>query len=112
VITGADAGNYKIVARTTVDIARVTLSVMGIPNLSKPYDGNQYFVSINTSSAMLNGVISDDVVGLNSAGVFGVATSENVGTWTVFINGLSLNGGDAANYNLGTVTVNGTIQGP
>jgi trimeric autotransporter adhesin len=110
-ITGADAGNYTIVATTNVNIARATLTVTGIPNLTKNYDGNQYFVSINTSGASLDGVIGSDNVTLNTAGVFGVSTSANEGTWNVFINGLSLGGTDPGNYNLGAVIVSGTIVG-
>jgi hypothetical protein len=111
-IMGTDAGNYTVVATTSVNINRATLTVTGIPNLSKSYDGNQYFVSINTSGAAVSGAIGADVVTLNTAGVFGVSTSANVGTWSVFINGLSLSGTEAGNYNLGTVIVSGTIVGP
>ncbi|WP_165073093.1 beta strand repeat-containing protein [Paludisphaera rhizosphaerae] len=111
-ITGADAGNYTIVATTLVNISKATLTVTGIPNLTKNYDGNQYFVSINTSGASLNGIIGGDSVMLNTSGVFGVSTSANVGTWNVFINGLALGGMDAGNYNFGTVIVSGTIVGP
>ncbi|WP_168221534.1 beta strand repeat-containing protein [Aquisphaera giovannonii] len=111
-VTGADAGNYKVVASTTVNIAKATLTVTGIPNLTKSYDENQYFVSINTSGAALSGIIGADTVTLNTSGIFGVSTSANVGTWNVYINGLALGGTDAGNYNLGTVIVSGTIQGP
>ncbi|WP_165224446.1 beta strand repeat-containing protein [Aquisphaera insulae] len=112
VIDGADAGNYAIVATTTVNISKATLAVTGIPNLTKNYDGNQYFVSINTSGAALNGIIGSDTVTLNTSGIFGVSTSANVGTWNVFINGLALNGSDAGNYSMSVVIVSGTIQGP
>jgi trimeric autotransporter adhesin len=97
-LAGADAGNYALTEPTlSADILPASLKVTGI-TADKTYDGTTA-ATLDTSAAMLQGVISGDTVTLDSSGATGTFASPDVGTGlTVTISGLSLGGAQAGNY--------------
>ena len=109
-ISGADAGNYSLTEPTTTsDIMPRALDVNGISASDKTYDGSPD-ATLDTSGAMLVGVISSDMVTLVTSGAVGTFTSPNVGTGiTVLVSGLSITGADAANYSLSEPTTAANI---
>src|SRR6185436_2932851 len=87
-------------ATTTADIASTGLTVSGVTANNKVYDGTTT-ATLNLGSAALVGVLSGDVVTLNTSSAAGAFADENVGTGkAVMVSGLSLSGADAANYML------------
>ena len=86
----------------TLTVNPVNLTVSG--NLTagnKMYDGNATASFTGGSLTLDPGVISPDVVTLNTSGLIGTFSDKNVGTSkTVQISGLTLNGADAGNYSL------------
>jgi YDG domain/Bacterial Ig-like domain (group 3) len=100
-LSGADAGNYVLdsVATTTANITPKPLTVTGITASDKTWDGNNTAV-LNVSGAALVGVISPDVVNLNTASATGTFDGTTVGSHTVQIAGLTISGADAGNYSL------------
>jgi hypothetical protein len=98
-------GNYTITSfvpdNFTITAKGVTeLTVSGITANNKPYDGNTT-ATLDTSSAVLVGVISPDVVTLDTSGAVGTFADEDAGTGkTVTISGLTIGGADKDNYYL------------
>jgi len=98
-LQGADAGNYNVVqpAGLNADIGKADLAVSGITANSKTYDG--------TTAATLSGngtvaAFGSDVVLVGGTGTASFA-DKNVGTGKlVNAAGYTLNGADAANYNI------------
>ncbi|WP_411877756.1 YDG domain-containing protein [Polaromonas sp. YR568] len=113
-LSGADAGNYSIVASgagsTTADITAATLTVNGTATAAnKTYNGS---TAASVSGAALDGVIGGDSVSLG-----GAFDNKNVGSGKTVT--LGLLGTDARNYVIAagsttaditaaTLTVNGT----
>jgi mucin-19 len=97
-LTGAKAGNYNIVADTTLSakINPKAITVSGIAANDKVYDGTNA-ATINTSGATFNGIVAGDVLTVTTTGVF---ADKNVGTAkTVTLT--STNGGaDLGNYTI------------
>ncbi len=98
-LTGADAGNYSLVEpTTTADISAVMLTVTGITAEDKVYDGTTT-ATLDTSGAMLMGVIGSDDVTLDASGAVGTFANAGPGTGIqVTISGLVITGADSVNY--------------
>jgi CSLREA domain-containing protein/uncharacterized repeat protein (TIGR01451 family) len=109
-LTGADKANYSVGTATALaDITALQLTVSGITADNKPYDRSTS-ATIHTGAAALSGIISPDVVALDSSAATGAFDTWNVGTGkTVTISGLALTGADKANYSLATVTAQANI---
>src|SRR5439155_8906222 len=110
-ITGADLANYaaNTTATTTANITAKGLTVSGITASNKVYDATTA-ATLNVGSAALSGIVSGDVVTLNTGSASGAFTSKTAGTAkTVTVSGLTLSGADAANYNLTQPTTTADI---
>ena len=103
-IGGVDKGNYAITDQTTTtaDITPKTLTISGVTASNKVYDGTTT-ASLDTSSALMSGLIGGDAVTLTASGNF---ADKNVGSGkTVSMSG-SIAGADAGNY---STTVSGSL---
>ena len=90
-------------------IVPAALTVTGITANSRFYDGT-FTATLNTNSAALNGVLSGDVVTLNSGSATGAFASRNVYVGqTVTVSGLALAGAAAGNYTLTPPTATASI---
>src|SRR5439155_363316 len=100
-ISGTDATNYSLTQpTTTANITAKGLTVTGITANNKVYDGGTN-ATLNTGNAALVGVISPDVVTLNTNSATGAFTNKTVGTAkTVNVSGLTISGADSTNYTL------------
>jgi YDG domain len=110
-LTGDDKDNYQLTAgtaATTANINKKALTVTGITANNKLWDGSTS-ATLNTSGAILNGVVSGEDVSLDTSGATGAFASSNVGTWTVQISGLALSGTDKDNYTLTQPTTTASI---
>ncbi len=110
-LSGGDAGNYSLAqpAGLTANITPVGLTVTGITANNKPYDGTTA-ATLNLGGATLNGVLSGDVVTLNTSAATGAFADPSPGTGkTVYVSGLTLNGADAGNYSLTQPTTTASI---
>jgi hypothetical protein len=86
------------------------LTVSGITASSKVYDGDSSAV-LDTSLAVLNGVIAGDSVTLNVAGAVGTFIDKNIGTGKVVnISQLTVMGDNAAEYSLTQPTTTADIE--
>jgi len=110
-IVGADESKYTLVdPTTTADITAVELTVSGITANNKVYDGTTT-VTLNTGSAALVGVFSNDVVTLNTGSAVGTFATKNVGAAkAVAVSGLVLDGANAGNYTLTQPTTAATSR--
>src|SRR5207253_2005280 len=100
-ISGSDSGNYSLTQpTTTADITAKGLTVTGITASNKIYDGNTN-ATVDFSGASLNGIVSPDVVTINSSGYTASFANKNVGTAKpVTVTGVALSGADAGNYSV------------
>ncbi len=98
-ISGADAFNYTLMQPVSAaDITAAGLTVSGVTAANKVYDGTTA-ATLNSTSAVMSGVIGSDAVILNSASASGLFANKNVGTVkTVTVTGFTLSGADAGNY--------------
>ncbi|MFZ5858219.1 MAG: MBG domain-containing protein [Chloroflexota bacterium] len=106
-------GNYVLTAQPIVPDATIIprmLTVDGITANDKPYDGNTT-ASLNLAGATLVGVLSGDDVTLDTSAAAGTFASANVGTWTVTVSGLTLDGTAKNNYSLTQPTTTASILG-
>ncbi len=92
-LAGADAGNYTITPpTTTANITAIALTVTGITANNKVYDGTTS-ASLNPAGALLQGVLSGDLVTLVVTNATGAFTSAAAGVGkTVQVSGLTLTG--------------------
>jgi len=99
--TPTDTADYNTSSSTvSVTVNPKALTVTGITANDKVYDGNTT-ATLNTSGAILLGIVSPDVVTLNTALATGAFTNPDVGTAkTVLVSGLTLSGAVAGNYML------------
>ncbi len=112
-LTGADALNYSLSLAgapvTTADITKFELTIAGVTAENKVYDGTTS-ANLNSGSAMLVGILGNDVVNLVSSGASGVFIDKNVGlAKTVTISGFTLTGTDAGKYALIQPSATGDI---
>jgi hypothetical protein len=108
-LAGADAGNYTITdsSTATVTITPLAISSTGLAGVDRTYDGTTS-VAIDTSGALLGGVVTGDAVGVASA--TGTMADKNVGTAKpVTIGAVTLNGADAVNYTVSDAS-NATVN--
>ena len=109
-LSGTDAGNYTLADDTgSADITPLAINVIGISAQNKVYDGG-FDAALDTTSAALSGEIGGDSVGFDLAAANGVFASKDVGTAiNVAVNGLTLIGTDAGNYQLNAYTSSADI---
>jgi hypothetical protein len=111
-LSGADAGNYRIIASTfstTADISAKVLTATGIVAKNKIFDGNST-ASLIFSGARLNGVDVGDAATLNTTSVSATFADKAVGVdKVVTISGLGLSGADAGNYTIEDATTTADI---
>ncbi len=109
-LSGSDAGNYFIIQPSvSASITTATMTISGITINNKVYDGTTS-ATLNTGSATLTGLYSEDLVTINSSGASASFNNENVGnSKTVNISGFALAGADAINYTLTQPTATGNI---
>ena len=104
---GLDAGNYSVSqpAGLTANITPLGLTISGVVANDRPYNGNNA-ATLNTIGAALNaGVISPDVVTLNSSLATATFADKNVGlAKPVTALGFALAGADSGNYSLAQPT--------
>jgi hypothetical protein len=105
-----DATNYNTASSMVgVTVSPKPLTVTGVTASNKAYDGSTS-ATLNTTGANLVGIVSPDVVTLNTAGATGAFTNPDVGTAkAVLVSGLSLSGADAGNYTLTQPTTSASI---
>jgi len=100
-LEGTDADNYTLTQPcTSASITPRRLTVTGIVASDKPYDGTAN-ATLDTSRAMLVGVVGDDDVSLDKSCAVAAFIDEQAGSdKDVFLSGLTIQGTDAANYSL------------
>ncbi len=108
-VTGADAGNYRVagVDGVTVNITPKTLNVDALSGVNRVYNA-RLDVQVNTAAAVFSGLLSGDLVSLQSNLIVGNMANKNVGAGkAVTVDSIGLRGPDAANYRgvAGPVTV-------
>ena len=96
--SGADVSNYSITnhAVLTANITVRSLTVSGVATLDKTYDGS-VTATMDTSSAVYSGFVSDDDFAASYSGVFANA---NVGSGKTVTITSSYAGADVSNYNI------------
>jgi hypothetical protein len=104
VLTGTDAGNYTLASDSASGpvgkIDAKALTVTGVTANNKVYDGTTA-ARLNTGTGALSGVVTGDVVTLNTGATTASFADPNVGTnKPVTVGGLALAGADAGNYSL------------
>lgn len=111
-ISGPDSGNYTLTQPGSgANITPASLTVTGITASNKNYDGNTS-ATINTAGAALVGIFAGDAVTLVTSGATGTFENASAGTAkTVYISGVTINGGDATNYTLTQPTTKADIIG-
>jgi len=93
----------------TLTVNPATLTVTGTAASNKVYDGTTN-ATIDTSASALSGVISGDIVGLDSSAASGTFNSKDVlSANTVTVSGMAINGTDSGNYTLTQPTVSANI---
>src|SRR5207249_1452645 len=93
-------GNYTVSQPSglTANITAKNLTINGAVANNKQYDGNAT-ATVNFSSATLVGVVSGDLVSINSAGYSATFTDKTVANGKpVTVLGVALSGADAGNY--------------
>ncbi len=113
-LTATFGGDTNFAASTSVvfslTVSKVTLTVSGITGLDKVYDARTT-ASLNTTNALLNGVLSGDNVLLNSSNVRGSFSNKNVGVAKIVnITGLTISGTNSANYAITLPTATASIS--
>ncbi|MCS0581016.1 YDG domain-containing protein [Massilia pinisoli] len=95
---GTDAGNYNVIQPSglTADIAKANVTVTGVTAANKVYDGSK--------AATLNGTATVSAIGSDAVSVSGGTAAfadKNAGAnKAVTVNGYTLGGADAGNYNI------------
>src|SRR6185437_12197549 len=109
-MSGADSADYTLTQpTTTATIAAKSLTVSGITAQDKTYDRTTT-ATLGTGGASLAGVVSGDVVALDTSSVTGSFGTDSVGTGkTVTVSGLGLSGADAPNYTVTQPTTTAAI---
>ncbi|NDB95958.1 MAG: filamentous hemagglutinin, partial [Verrucomicrobia bacterium] len=99
-LSGADAGNYELTQPTwAADINGIVLTISGVTADNKVYDRSTTATLGGTAS--LAGVVSPDVVTLNTGSVAASFGDAKAGTAkAVTVTGYALGGANAANYTL------------
>jgi YD repeat-containing protein len=101
-LSGAGAGNYTLgqPAGLTANIAAENLAISGAVAQNKTYDGTTA-ATVSFDNATLTGVVSPDVVTINSSAYIAAFADKNVGTAkAVTVSCVTLSGAGAGNYTL------------
>ena len=108
--SGLTSANYAITfASGTLTVSQATLTVSGITAANKVYDGTTA-ATLNTTGAVLVGVLSGDTISLGTSGAVGTFTSKNGRSGvTVNISGLTISGAEVSDYTLGPPSTTATI---
>ena len=99
-ISGSAASNYSLqpISGLTANITPATLTVSGVAAVDKIYDGGTSD-TLNTTNALLQGVLGSDQVTLDASGAAGSFSTSNVGNnLAVSTNGFTLGGNASGNY--------------
>ena len=99
-ISGSAKDNYQLqpIVGLTANITPATLTISGVAAVDRIYDGGTGD-SLNTASALLQGVLGSDNVTLNASGAEGTFSTANVGNnLAVSTGGFTLGGTSAGNY--------------
>ena len=103
---GNGGNNYSVITNSAAGtINPASLSLSNLNGVNRVYDTTSK--ASMTGAATLSGVLLSDNVGLVGAPTTGSFTNKNVGVGKSIVAdlaGLSLSGGDAANYNLTNIT--------
>lgn len=116
-VTATKAGDATYQPATSapisITLSKKDLTVTGIIANDKPYDGNTT-ATLNVASAALVGVVSGDVITLNTGSAVGTFATSSIGSGIVVtISGLTITGAQSANYNLIQPTTTASItSGP
>jgi hypothetical protein len=98
-------------ATVTIVVTAKTLTVSGLTTTSRVYDSSTAATSqIDTSAALLNGVVSGDAVTMNTSGIAGSYATKAVGiNKNITVSGITVGGADVNNYALTQPSLTGTI---
>ena len=99
-ISGSASSNYNLqpITGLTAAITPATLTISGVTAASKIYDGTTSD-TLNTGTALLQGVLGSDIVTLNTGAAAGTFSTSNVGNnLAVSSSGFTLGGTSAGNY--------------
>nr|WP_322032870.1 YDG domain-containing protein [Paraburkholderia sp. J76] len=107
-LTGAKAGNYQISPPLylAANITPRTVTITGVTASDKVYDATTA-APLNLSNATITGLVPSDAgnVSLSTNGAAGTFSQSNVGNnLTVSVNGMTLSGSAAGNYNVTGIT--------
>ena len=110
---GADAGNYNLTSSTaTANIGTITpktLTAYLTGSATKTYDGTTAATLAASNYSALAGIIGGDAVSLNIA-TSGSYADKNAGNGkSVTVDGLSLSGAGAGNYQLASTSISGNV---
>ena len=115
--TPTDTATYAsgVTAQVTLTVNRKALTVAGAVATDKAFDGTAV-ATIDLSAAALVGIVGSDAVTLNTSAAVGTFGTPDVGANRgVTISGLSLAGGDSAQYTLtqpsSSATITATVPG-
>jgi len=105
-----DTADYQsVTGSVNVSVAQVPLTVTGVTANTKVYDGTTA-AALSSNNVVLAGVISGDMVALDTNGYTATFGSPNVGSGiSVTVTGLTLSGASAANYTLVQPVLAGNI---
>ena len=109
-ISGPQAGDYTLTQPTTsANITPALLTVTGIMAANKVYDGGTT-ATLDTTSALLSGVVDHEDVTLDATGATGAFADKNVaGNIVVQVSGLTITGAAIGNYTLAQPTTTANI---
>ena len=110
-LSGAQAGNYRLIQplELSANISTKALAITRLTADNKEYDGNTTAI-LNTTNAVLSGVVSGDAVSLNKVNATGTFADKNVGGGkTVTTSGFTISGSNAGNYTLAQPTITANI---
>jgi hypothetical protein len=105
-ISGADAGNYNLTNTTASATASITARNLTVTatGVDKVYDGTTTAAVVLTTNKVMGDVVTTAYASANFA-------DKNVGTGkSLSVNGVSISGADAGNYNLTNTTASATAN--
>jgi outer membrane protein OmpA-like peptidoglycan-associated protein len=109
-IGGTDGGNYTLTQpATTANITAKNLTVSGITAADRTYAASRT-ATLSTGLAAFVGVVAGDAITINTSAATGLFDTAAFGTnKTVAVSGVTIDGGDAANYTVTQPTVTASI---
>jgi filamentous hemagglutinin family protein len=110
-LSGADAGNYRVVGidGVTVSITPKLVTVNSLTAQNRDYNGSRN-VTVTTGGAVISGLVANDIVSVQTGSLSGTVATKDVGDGkaVTLSGGVGLRGPDAANYTAqaGALSVN------